>query len=556
MRQEGITADREIARGFAYEGYENLREGNYERAREAFDLARSFDPYLPQAQAGYAWGLLRAGRGFFTFVNEYRRGMGLAWAQFVTDEIQLSNLAVIMALAILASLLVSSLVIVARCQGRARHDLFESLRRALPEGWARFGSLVIFFLPLLFWIGGFWLILFWLVLCFRYMRTAEKLVAASVFLMIGLSPIGASIVLDRFEASTDPEVRLVVSAMQGGYNPDTLRRLRKIVEAHESNSDLRLLLGNAYAQGDMLAEAFDEYKAALELNPTHTAALVNLGNVYYRLGEYAQAVVSYKQAGQIQPDMVSSYWNMHLAQTELLHFAEAEESLARAREIDRGLTGDLLSQKKIGGSPLLEEPGDLSRIKSDLRAGGPLLDQGHRAFANPLSIAGAVGLILALILGVGAQPSLAQSCQRCARAYCRRCQLDKGATGCCARCVHLFYKKDGITSETRSEGLARLERRDLIGRSVRRLLSLSLPGSAQLLSGRIGLGLPLLTGWCSAIIYLATRDRLLTTSRVPVTDFPPAIAVAVGIAMVALWITANTVSVHRWVPSAMSTHGS
>ena len=333
MIQEGITADRAVARGFAYEGYENLREGNYERAREAFDLARSFDPYLPQAQLGYAWGLLRAGRGVVTFITEYRKGLGLLWAQFITDEIRLSNFAVFSALAIVGSMLVTSLVVVVRCQGRARHDLFETARRFLPDRGARFVSWVIFLLPLLVWLGGLWLILFWLVTVFRYMRIPEKIVTAGVFLMIGLSPLGLSVVLDRFEASSDPEIRVAVAAMQEGYSPETVRKLRNVVATHPENSELHLLLGNSYARGEILGEAFDEFKIVLVQNPTSVGALVNLGNVYYRLGEIGQAANLYKQAIQIQPDLVSAYWNLYVAQTELLHFTEAEQSLAQARGV-------------------------------------------------------------------------------------------------------------------------------------------------------------------------------------------------------------------------------
>src|SRR5262245_56993405 len=168
MLQEGITADRMVARGFAYEGYENLREGNYERSREAFDLARSFDPYLPQAQFGYAWSLLHAGRGVFTFLTEYRRGIGLVWNRFTTDEVQRSNVVVLMALALLCSMTAFTLMVIASCQGRVRHDLFEFARTMMPERGARVTAWTIFLLPLLVWAGGVWLILYWLALCFRY----------------------------------------------------------------------------------------------------------------------------------------------------------------------------------------------------------------------------------------------------------------------------------------------------------------------------------------------------------------------------------------------------
>src|SRR5260221_12191629 len=64
IRKERLDRVTWLARGFAYEGYEHLREGNYERAREAFDIARRFDNRMPEAQTGYSWAALKAGRGF------------------------------------------------------------------------------------------------------------------------------------------------------------------------------------------------------------------------------------------------------------------------------------------------------------------------------------------------------------------------------------------------------------------------------------------------------------------------------------------------------------
>ncbi|HKY31769.1 MAG TPA: tetratricopeptide repeat protein, partial [Candidatus Polarisedimenticolia bacterium] len=540
MGQEGITADRDVARGFAYEGYENLREGNYERAREAFNLARSFDPYLPQAQMGYAWSLLRSGRGVVTFVNEYLPGIRLAWSQFLADEIAPANFVVVASIAVLFSSVMFSLVVVIRCQGRVRHDLTELARRPLGAPAARVFSWAVLALPLLVWAGGLWAILFWLAVSFRYMRAAEKLVATSVFVMIGLSPLGVAAILDRFQASTDPDVRTVVDAMQAGYNPETARRLRQVVRAHEAGPELHLLLGSSYAKGDLLGEAFDEYQRVLELSPSSTPALVNTGNIYFRLGEHAQAVAHYKQAAGIQPDLVSAYWNLYLAQTELLHFSEAEASLARARQLDAGQVGRLLARKKEGGVLLVEEPASLPAIKRELREAASGGDPPLEALGSPVSLAAAVALSGALLLTVIGRR--AEACARCGRAWCGRCAVTRDAGRLCSRCVHLFVKKDGITADVRAEELARLGRRDRVTAATRRLLSVLLPGSGQIMAGRLAVGLPVLMSYTCALMFLLARERLLLSPRVPVSDLPPPGVVIAVAAMAGLWIAGNTVS--------------
>ncbi len=557
MQQEGIAADREVARGFAYEGYEHLRLGNFERAREAFDQARLFDPYLPQAQIGYAWSLLRAGRGMVAFVQEYRRGLFLSWQELTADDLQLSNLAVMAALALFASLTMFSLVVVARCQGRLRHDLYEIMRKALPERGARFTSWGIVLLPLLAWVGGIWLVLFWLALSFRYMRLPEKAAAACVFLMLALSPLGVSLILDRFQGSTDPDIRVAVEVLRGGYSPATLRRLEQVVGAHGEEAELHLLLGACYARGERLGDAYDTFRRVLQLNPASARAYLDLGNVYFRLGEHAQAVAQYKQAAQIQPDMISSYWNLYLAQTELLHFAEAEENLARVRALDGGLAGDLLARKKgtTGPGLLLEENADLGLIKRGLRSDAGVEAAVSQSLGGTLTLASGAGLLVALLLTASGRERLAEACGRCGRSHCRRCQIDSGQSGWCARCVHLLLKTDGTSAEVRAEGLVRLERSERLRRGVRRLVSLALPGAGHILAGRIGLGLSLLVAWVSAGTFLIVRDRLLMPARVPVIDFPPAGVIAAGVVMGVIWIAGNAAPVARPQTMGALRHG-
>lgn len=548
MRQEGITADRSISRGFAYEGYENLREGNYERARSAFDLARTFDPFLPQAQLGYAWSQLRSGRGVFTFLDEYAKGIKLSFSRLLTDEIMISNLAIIVTLSILISLTIFSLFVIARCQGRVRHEIFEALRRLMPDPAARFASWVFFLLPLLAWVGGIWLILYWLVICFRHMRPAEKLVALGVFLMIGLSPMGVGLAIDRFESSTDPELTAVLSASQQGYNPATLERLEQVAQAHAKSPELHLLLGTLYAKGDLQGKAFDTYSFVLKQRPTSVPAMINIGNVYFRLGEYSQAVGRYKQALDQEPNNVSAYWNLYLAQTELLHFAEAEASLARARELDDDRVGELLAQKKeAGAGQLIQEGADLSRIKTELRRDRGQRDRMGHALANPVSMASGGALLLALLLVFGSRHVTTECCSRCGRPFCDRCRVESSRSDFCPRCVHILIKRNEVTAGVLQQETLAIERRDRLNFITRHVLSLVLPGSGLIMSGRVALGVPIMMGWVFTVLSLLMRGELLLGPRVPVTDFPP-VGLVIGSSMaIILWIGGNILSMRNWL---------
>lgn len=538
MKQEGITADRSIARGFAYEGYENLREGNYERAREAFDLARVFDPQLSQAQFGYAWSLLKSGRGVFPFLDEYGQGIKLAWRSFSADEIVVSNFVIVTTLGVFCSLTAIALLVVLRTQGRFRHDLYELLRLPLGKRTGRFIAWAVFLLPLLVWAGGIWLLLFWLMLGFRYMRFPEKIVAAMVFLMIGLSPLGVRLVLDRFEASSDPETRIVVSAMQEGYNPETVRHLKQVVSSRPEDPELHFLLGTLYAKGDLQDDAYAMFQRVLELQPGNARAMVNVGNIYFRLGEYGQAVTRYKEALAVQPKTLSALWNLYLSQSELLHFAEAEASLQTARDLDGARVGALLAQKKDGGEGVaVHEPAELDRIKGELRGERISAIGLAMSLVNPVSIASGAGLLFALILGVGRRGENAMSCRRCGRAFCERCEAS--GVGYCPRCMHLTLKREQITADNRSDEMQKLRRRNRFRSVGRRIASLVLPGSGLILADRAARGIPVMVGWILIGLHLLARNRLLLPERVPVLDTPEPLFVIGLVVMSLLWIVGN-----------------
>jgi hypothetical protein len=365
--------------------------------------------------------------------------------------------------------------------------------------------------------------------------------------MLGLSPVAVPIVVDRFQASTDPETRTVVAALQGGYNPETLRRLNEVVAAHDATAELHVLLGSSYTKGDMLNEAFDEYQKVLEGNPFNTTALVNLGNIYFRLGEYGQAASRYKQASQADPRLTSAHWNLYLAQAEMLHYAEAEESLSLARALDPDVIGDMAARKKgeTGAALLLEESASLNAIKQALRSGGSLRFEPALLLRHRLSLACGIALgfsLLSALFSMGRRRErLATACARCGRAHCRRCRVDVRSPALCARCVHLFIKTDGTTAEMRAEGIRKVERRDRLRAWIRRLLSLVLPGAGQVMGGRLAVGFPILICWVTAIVVILGQDQLLLTPRVPVTDLPPFELVVVLVLMGCVWILGNTV---------------
>ena len=135
IRTERLDRVTWLARGFAYEGYEHLREGNYERAREAFDIARRVDPMMPEAQTGCAWATLRAGRGMGQFIEEYRKALELRWRVFEHEG--MANVYLIAAVVLCLATIAISILLLIRYQVVLRHDVAERMPSGWPEGATR-----------------------------------------------------------------------------------------------------------------------------------------------------------------------------------------------------------------------------------------------------------------------------------------------------------------------------------------------------------------------------------------------------------------------------------
>jgi hypothetical protein len=144
-------------------------------------------------------------------------------------------------------------------------------------------------------------------------------------------------------------------------------------------------------------------------------------------------------------------------------------------------------------------------------AGGPsgFLRAG---LTNATGLAAAAGLLAALLVpGLLLAPRGARAlrCQRCGRAYCRKCQMTTKHAGHCAQCVHLFLLRDGVAPSVRDQKLAEVVRYRRRVFLETRLASLVLPGCGQVMGGRALLGAALLAGWGVVWSGLLLRGRFL-----------------------------------------------
>ncbi len=541
VRTERLDRVPWLARAFSFEGYERLREGNYERAREAFDIARRFDPRAPEAQSGYAWAALRAGRGFGDFMREYRRALRLRLDSFARNGMANALIIAIVGLWIFSGAVV--LVLLLRHNARLRHDVEEMLPSGRGEGISKLLAWAFLFAPLLVWIGGAWILLYWCVVLSRYMSASERLVAGVACLAVVASgPLAARSALAARQAA-DPTMLAMEDALDGGYGKEVLHLLQQTLDEDPDSLPIRLLLANAYHRANLNREAFEEYQRILDGVPNEPRALNNVGTLYMKTGQIAQGLVYFGRAAEVRPESAPIQYNLNLAQSSALRLVDAESTLRRLQHLDPNMAQGLVRARGRGDSP---DPIPLwvprQEVTSYLEA---RIDQRDSIdwiahLGAPTSIGAMAALVLIGWSGLlSRSPTRAQICIRCGAPFCGRCKREIGARECCAQCIHLFVKKDAIAPDVRAMKLRQVDRFARTSRLRMRFASLLLPGTGHMLAGRTLAGALLSVLWILPLTLVLLEGRLILPSSLQVLGLPSLTLLGSIALMAVTWLGAN-----------------
>jgi tetratricopeptide (TPR) repeat protein len=515
VSEEGVRRLEGAAGALLLEAHGWMREGSYGKALDSLALAEALDPGRPQIRIARAKALRGSGAGILAAGTEWMRAARSTIALAIRDLTAVHESALVGVAAIVAAIGLFALFMIVRYQRALRHDVEEWLIHGDRESWAAAGGWAVVLLPFVTWIGAGWACVYWIVATFRYMRRAERALAALLLLIGALVVPAYRFAVGVYGLAADPTVRTTIAAANGGYDPDRIVKLRELVDAHPDDPMYRFLLAGLYKNGRYFEEAFAEYKRVLDVAPSTYQARINLGNIYFLIGQYGEAISNYRQALDLRPDVALAYYNMYLAQSDSFKLKEAAESLATARRLDDAVTTRLLTQGsgEVGGPKVVDAVIDFDSIWRasvegrhlrdwlDGDAKGTKLSSVAAGVANPLSLTMLAALFCcAGLVIVFRGRSSAQCCARCGRAFCADCRVGRDGHDYCNQCLHLFVLGDGLAPESKSMKLYEVERHETWNRRVRRLVSTVLPGSSEILSGRAWLGFALLLLWLVAWI--------------------------------------------------------
>lgn len=550
MKREGIAAAPEVASAFMAEARRALDEGDYRRARQGFQNAGRLDPSDAGPHYGLAMALVRGERDVRGALAEVWTGLRVGLTDPTSLYHLLGNGLLILFLGLCAGAALALGLLGLKVAPAFFHDLRERSRGRLTEETARLLGWGILCLPLLAFLPLTWTLAFWAALLFTYLRRAERVVAAGALLLLVLAGPTGRFLDWMFGTASDPAARALILAVRGSPGAEQERPLRRLAEDHPGEPIFPFLLAGVYRAGGRLDDAMAVYRRVLEIEPRNARAMVNMGNLHALRQEYALAQGQYRQALEADPAMALAHYNSHLAHLETFHLESAEAALREARGLDETLVTDLLARGQEGQAK--RTPVDATYAARDLwehvvalRIGSGLRQEWVRALAAPATLAGAAGLLAALLLpglGIAPRSGAARRCRRCGGAYCRRCQVATKYPDHCSPCMHLFILRDGLAPAIKTrkmEEVVRYRRNVFIGE---RIVSLFLPGSGHLLGGRPILGAATLALWCVALFAVPLRGELLVSPQwIAPASGAAGLLPAFGLALLA-WILGNLTS--------------
>jgi tetratricopeptide (TPR) repeat protein len=467
-------------------------QNNREIAVWAQTAAQKLDPYSPDV-AFSAADMERGRSNWMTSLGHVMRGIGRVSGDYSASTVAQNDMLVVICLALLSTTALFAFALFLRYRRSAAHDFRELLGRRFSPGVSTVLAYALLLLPLFLWFGPMWLALFWMALFFGYATKVERGLTIALLLICAVLPIATAWGAYRVAGVDSPVVRAAVASDDRSYSPETVRRLRELVEVIPDNPKLQLLLGNLLVQEGDEQQASVHYRRAIQLSDTLAGAHVNLGNLHFLDNDFVAATTEYERAQSLDPRMTIAYYNQSVAAGELYKYDQQGAKLAEAKKYDRGYVDRLVAnppaQKVVRYNLPIDDAWTLAESIAKKKGSRDVFGNFAsfdlvRSALNTLTF----GSLLALVAGVVTYllrrtAGFAGSCIKCGRTFCHRCKSSRESAIYCTQCIHIYLKRDGVSIDTKRAKLEEVQEYQQGTLSMRKWLSAFVPGSGHLLDG-------------------------------------------------------------------------
>jgi tetratricopeptide (TPR) repeat protein len=355
-------------------------------------------------------------------------------------------------------------------------------------------AFVILLLPVFAGLGPIWLVVYLFVLSWIYLSQYLRIWAFVACLVLSFIPPAFVWVQQRLLRSDQLMTRVVTVLEERQADFSTLREFAEMETEFEDLPDYHILLGELLRMHGEPGMAKLQFQKATLLDPGSARPLVFVANLALEEGNTQRAIQFFNQAIELDARNAFAYHNLSLGFDLTRRFQEGDAARAKARELGgRGVADDGLR----GLDPRIRYPrlgrDDVERLVSQLspeqQASVGIISMSLdplKQFASPLSIVFVVGAFLGLavlLIRLRIFPP-ARECSKCGKVY----RLEAGygeSTVYCSQCVSVFMKRDVVSIEQQTAKLNQIRRWEGWTLMVRRLTGFLVPGSADVLDGRV-----------------------------------------------------------------------
>ncbi|HUR79217.1 MAG TPA: hypothetical protein VM733_00525 [Thermoanaerobaculia bacterium] len=543
-RTNGIRTFPSYAAGAAALASESKAK-NPELTKWAEKASRDLDGKSPAVAFNEADRAARA-NGFASAVPLAMQGFARALANYRTNTLSRADLLIVACTAIVITAILLALSLFIRYGRSAAHDFRELLGRRFSGGSVSVLAFALLVLPLFVWLGPMWLLFYWFALFFGYASWGERVAIIIVLLLVALVPIALDAAAHWIAGVDSPVVAAAISSADDSYEPDALRRLQDLVAVVPDDPTLHVLIGNLQAFEGLDDQANVHYRRAIQLRPAYAGAHVNLGNLLYLNNEFPAAMAEYEKAEQADAKLATAFYNHSVAAGETYKFDLQKEMIAKTRDVDSAFADRMgrnpPPQKVVMYKPPVAEAWGISDRLADRAAARALFGNYStfdvtRAATSPITVGAIASLLLALLLfAFRRRGGYANACIKCGRTFCSRCKSARESTTYCTQCIHIYLKRDGVSLDTKRHKLEEVGSHQSGMTRRNRLFATFLPGSAQLMEGRIIAGI-LGVFLFAFFVFTAVFTGRLGPALGPVADVAQTIVRAIAIAVaVILWL--------------------
>ena len=476
-----------------WKGERLLRAGDIEEATRHFLIASRYLRTSPEPHFALAGVYLRS--SFMDAFLEFATGVKLLLSDFLYQSLLVSNLVILLLMAIGLTIYVGAAIVVAKHARTVWHSVMITLSSSL-RGWCLkaivIGCIFSFFVILsgrsLIGVAT-WTLVVGIALCWRFASSSDRRVLVGLVVFLALF----GFVLDaatRVLSTQHPDSPVRLAALVGRIDDQTLEDNIDNVKASPRFDPIsEFMRGLLALKNERYGQAVERFNIASKFAPHNPAILNNLGVAFHGLEQHDQAVAKFRQALRFGPREALIHYNYAQTLNSLLQYDLAQEELAKASTLDFDLTRSLVTQK---GVPKLIPMNLQTRILWKLA-----LDQENKTATisyNPLE-SGPAGIALLIVLAASIlvlmrRAKVPARCDVCGTTVQSQVARRRRRENLCPACHRI--KETGATNESVEKGLERRLRTKDTREAIKRIiLGLVVPGSAHYLSGKRSRGLAL-----------------------------------------------------------------